>query len=81
MFDVARVEVLRGPQGTLYGRNTTGGAINYSMNKPTKDLSAGASVQYGSYDAALFDAYVSGPVSDRVRFRGRPGSVRRSLAT
>ena len=68
-FDVQRVEVLRGPQGTLYGRNTTGGAINYILNKPTSDLIAGLDIQYGSFDSSKVDGFVSGPISDRVQFR------------
>jgi len=69
MFDVSRVEVLRGPQGTLYGRNTTGGAINYIMNKPTQELAASAAVQYGSFDAVQGDAFISGPLAQGLRFR------------
>lgn len=69
MYDLQRVEVLRGPQGTLYGRNTTGGAINYITNKPTKEFSAGASLQYSRFDSILGDAYVSGPLTDNVQFR------------
>ncbi|MEA1672745.1 TonB-dependent receptor [Nitrospirillum sp. BR 11163] len=69
MFDVSRVEVLRGPQGTLYGRNTTGGAINYIMNKPTKEMTAGVAVQYGSFDAVTSDAFVSGPLNNKLAFR------------
>ena len=68
-FDVQRVEVLRGPQGTLYGRNTTGGAINYILNKPTQELVAGIDTQYGSFDGSKVDGFVSGPISDRVQFR------------
>ncbi|MGI4876472.1 MAG: TonB-dependent receptor plug domain-containing protein, partial [Janthinobacterium lividum] len=49
-FDLARVEVQRGPQGTLYGRNTFGGNISVITQQPTKDLGAGINAQFGNYD-------------------------------
>lgn len=69
LFDIDHVEVLRGPQGTLYGRNTTGGAVNFALNKPTDQFSAGASLSFGRYDDARFDGFVSGPLSDKLRIR------------
>ncbi|EGD58700.1 TonB-dependent receptor [Novosphingobium nitrogenifigens DSM 19370] len=69
LFDIDRVEVLRGPQGTLYGRNTTGGAINFVSRTPTAQLSAGINLEYGKYDAFKGEAYISGPLSDTLRFR------------
>lgn len=69
MFDIARVEVLRGPQGTLYGRNTTGGAINYILNQPTDTLKAAVNVQAGSFSAQKYDGYVSGPVARGIKMR------------
>ncbi|GBR54215.1 TonB-dependent receptor [Neokomagataea thailandica NBRC 106555] len=69
MFDVDRVEVLRGPQGTLYGRNTTGGAINYVFNRPTDEFHAAANVQVGSFSAQKYDGYISGPVHRGVKMR------------
>ncbi|GFM30308.1 TonB-dependent receptor [Novosphingobium sp. PY1] len=69
LLDVQRVEVLKGPQGTLYGSNSTGGAINYIANRPTSDLSAGLNAEYGRFGLFSADGYVSGPVSDRLRVR------------
>jgi iron complex outermembrane recepter protein len=63
MFDVSRIEVLRGPQGTLYGRNTTGGAVNIITNAPTAERHAGFSAEYGSYDRYRLEGYVSGQIN------------------
>ena len=69
MFDVASVEVLRGPQGTLYGRNATGGTINFTPNRPTRETEGGASFSYGAYGRAHVEGVLSGPVSDRLSLR------------
>nr|WP_294915134.1 TonB-dependent receptor [uncultured Neokomagataea sp.] len=69
MFDVERVEVLRGPQGTLYGRNTTGGAINYIINQPTETFKAGTNIQVGSFSAQKYDGYLSGHIANGVNMR------------
>lgn len=69
LFDLERVEVLKGPQGTLYGRNATGGAINFITAKPSRDFQAQASLSYGSFDTISGEAAVGGPISDSVRFR------------
>jgi outer membrane receptor protein involved in Fe transport len=68
-FDLQRVEALKGPQGTLFGENSTGGAINYIPNKPTKDFAAGGDLTYGRFNEADVDAYVSGPITDGVQAR------------
>lgn len=63
MFDVERVEVLRGPQGTLYGKNTIGGAVNVVSRKPsTTDIKALGSFTYGSYNQILGNGYLSVPL-------------------
>jgi iron complex outermembrane receptor protein len=69
MFDINRVEVLKGPQGDLYGRNTTAGQINFVSNKPTDDFQAGVRAGYGSYSAMDLEGFVSGGFSDSVRGR------------
>ncbi|MDQ2075911.1 TonB-dependent receptor [Marinimicrobium sp. ABcell2] len=69
LFDLERVEVLRGPQGTLYGRNTTGGLVHYISRKPTDTLEAAASVSYGTFNEMIVEGMVSGPLSDGIRGR------------
>ncbi|WP_158548442.1 TonB-dependent receptor [Parvularcula marina] len=63
VFDLERIEVLRGPQGTLYGRNTIGGAIKFVSRKPTETPEFTASATYGSYDRLDLKAGISGPIS------------------
>ena len=69
LFDIERVEVLRGPQGTLYGRNTTGGAIKIISARPTEEFAAGFNVEGGRFGRVDSEAYVSGPITDKIRFR------------
>ncbi len=68
-LDLNRVEILKGPQGTLYGRNTTGGLVNYIANKPTDALEAGGTASYGRFDVLDAEGHVSGPLSSTLRGR------------
>lgn len=72
-FDLDQVDVLRGPQGTLYGRNTTGGAINISTVAPSFTYGAEAQASFGDYDLRQYDVALTGPLIDNVlafRFTG-----------
>lgn len=67
IYDVERIEVLRGPQGTLYGRNTIGGAVKYVTRRLSQDPSFKARVAYGTYDQAEAVVTASLPISDLMR--------------
>ncbi len=67
IYDVERIEVLRGPQGTLYGRNTIGGAIKYVTRRLPNDFSVIARATYGSYDQADGVLSISAPLTDGIR--------------
>jgi iron complex outermembrane recepter protein len=69
VFDLARAEVLRGPQGTLFGRNATGGAVQFISNQPTKTFEGYARASYASFDQVRLEGAVSGPLSDAFTFR------------
>lgn len=69
IFDIQRVEILRGPQGTLYGRNATGGSINIITKRPTDELEGNADVTYGNYDALRVRGVVNVPLTDNISSR------------
>ena len=68
-YDLERVEVLRGPQGTLYGRNATAGAVNLITNKPGKKFAGEANLGVGNYGLYSFDGMVNAPVNDQFALR------------
>jgi iron complex outermembrane receptor protein len=68
-LDVARVEVLRGPQGTLYGRNATGGSINIVSNQPTDELEGYVGLGTGSFSKVEAKGAIGGPINDAWGFR------------
>ena len=65
-FDLARVEVLKGPQGTLFGQNATGGAVNYIAARPTDEFASGLDTSYGAFDRLQIGGFVSGPLDDHL---------------
>ena len=69
LFDLDRIEVLRGPQGDLFGLNTTGGTINFVTSKPTDTFEASILGEYGSWDRYKLEGFVSGPIAENVRGR------------
>ncbi len=68
-YDLQRIEVLRGPQGTLYGRNATGGAINIYSTRPGKEFGGYVQVEAGTYDLLNTEGAVNLPVNDKIQTR------------
>lgn len=68
-LDLERVEVLRGPQGTLNGRNSNGGVVNFVSAAPTPEVEGFLRVGYAEFDEVKYQGLYSGPISDRVSFR------------
>jgi iron complex outermembrane receptor protein len=66
LFDIERIEVLRGPQGTLYGKNTIGGALKVVTRRPGDEYRANVALAYGSYNQTEARGSISGPISDTV---------------
>ncbi|MEJ1969426.1 MAG: TonB-dependent receptor [Rhizomicrobium sp.] len=69
IFDVDRIEVLKGPQGTLFGRNATGGLINIVTRQPSQDFDATAMLEYGSYNEVNAQGAIGGALSDTLSAR------------
>ena len=69
VFDTGRVEVLRGPQGTLFGRNTPAGLVKIDSARPTQDLEGYASLSYGSFNSIDFEGAISTGLTDKLSTR------------
>jgi iron complex outermembrane receptor protein len=68
-IDIERIEVLKGPQGTLFGGANVGGAIKYVTKDPTSTWEGEANVEFGQYDTRNYEAVISGPLDDKVAIR------------
>ena len=85
-YDIQRVEVLKGPQGILFGRNATGGLVHYIVEKPTDRLSGYVQASTGNYGQARFEGAISGPLTDTLTARAsflfdRNGTYWKNVAT
>lgn len=68
-LDLERIEVLKGPQGTLFGQSSTGGAVNYITAKPTDTFTSGFDASYERFDKVELSGFISGPLSDTLKAR------------
>ena len=68
-LDIQQVEVLRGPQGTVYGANALAGLINLKSNEPSDEFTARVGAQVGNYDSRVVEGVVSGPLSEQIGYR------------
>ncbi len=68
-YDMERVEILKGPQGTLFGRNATGGLVHYVTKKPTEEFEGYGDIQYGRFDTVRFEGAVSGALTESIKAR------------
>ena len=81
LYDVERIEILRGPQGTLYGRNSIGGAVNFITNKPDREFGAEVRTLVGSYGMSEAYGFINMPLTDHLSARvivvnrGRDGTI------
>ena len=69
VLDLQSLEALKGPQGTLFGQNSTGGAINYIAAKPTDEFAAGVDLSFGRFSDAKLGGFISGPLGDTLKAR------------
>jgi iron complex outermembrane recepter protein len=69
LLDIDRVEILKGPQGTHYGQNATGGLINFIAAKPTDSFTAGVTDTYSRFNENKFDGFISGPLAPTLSAR------------
>ncbi|WP_320838643.1 TonB-dependent receptor [Zhongshania sp.] len=69
IMDIRQLEVLKGPQGTMFGRSTTGGAINYYANLPGEEFEAGFNATYSRFETYDVDAYLGGPITENLGYR------------